>query len=428
MMLSTTAACPVMKKHSVTGRLLVMALLLVVPGGASLSRELQPMEEHDSVSLPGVERPLYTFQDSGSSSMRWAVDGPARLVLTIRVCIPPALPATDEPRVRVLGDGHDIMEIPTTLEPDGSSHLPGSPDSAISLPSFGHVDVPDGKHILSLAFPAGFPCFLVRLEDPSIPDPPPETSTGPMNPAPPPDTASQAQEGPRLQPPAIQAPTTAEPPEPQPHLPREPLPAQLPPGPGKAPLLLGPGLGLVFPARATGASSYVGIELRRPLDRRGLKIQGRLGYYSIPVHAEFQVTDPLLGPLLLDYQYRTRVVPLETNLLYSFPSTFKYVTPFVAAGLGIYSSLRQDEHGSVPGAGLGTQLALGADIPLETGMLSANLAWNGSRKSYGNTDIDGDPIKETLASLRLSLTYVHSWEHRREGHRVDSPQEAQGED
>ena len=168
-------------------------------------------------------------------------------------------------------------------------------------------------------------------------------------------------------------------------------------------------LGFGAPARATRATTYLGAELRWPLTVDRLHLQADLGVYNIHVHTQEMTDDAYSGPQLLDIDYRTRVIPLEANLVYQIPLDLGELAPFAGVGLGFYMSWRVDEQGRQGGASLGTQWFVGADYPLPTGRLAGSLSWNGARERYGNLTVTGEDAKETLATVRLNVAYLHSF-------------------
>ncbi len=406
-----------MRQGGVRRRAVAAAVLLWVAPVAAQDVEVSPKTSSGPVLVSaGAEDTIYYALDAGTS-LDYLAAGPVELVLQARLRIPTGRRATSGV-VEAYGNGEFRL---ADLVVDERAVAGGLVfDARGGVPSevvHSTIGIPTGGTSLTIRAPANGPDFLVRVTKR------PSAGTPVVLLAPPPEDTALA---------AIEAPPT----EPAPIGPEEPShDLVLATEPAIVPTLdvadadatveppaesngffrdheakAGPELGLGAPARGTAAVFYYGVQGRLAAVEDVLDVALSVGAYRVGVLETYHLTDPYAGPITVGADYHTTVVPVEVDGLYRIPVILLgIVQPFAGAGIAIDFTRRTNGDEHVGGVGVGTALMGGVDVTAGPGQLSAALGWNGVRHDYGNLDADGEPVRETLATVRMDVAWLYAF-------------------
>jgi hypothetical protein len=176
------------------------------------------------------------------------------------------------------------------------------------------------------------------------------------------------------------------------------------------PVKAGVEMGIGAPARGTAAVFYYGLHGRVGVVQDVLDAALSVGAYRVGVLETHQVLDPYAGPVTVEADYHTTVVPVEALALYRIPVLLLAVVhPYAGAGLSLDFLRRADGDERTSGVGAGTALVAGVDVDARLGQVSASLGWNGVRHDHGNSSVDGEPVRETLATVRADVAWLYAF-------------------
>jgi len=433
--------------------LAVLGLALAIPQANATPTELVPLNGpgHFRVTEKDGTEAIYYPVDPGSE-LQYAFTGPSKVVIWTRSTRPPDQPWIYGPYLKlpVQADGWNVIDLilRPRLTPMGT--VDKSSGSFPILADKMLVDIPANCSTLVLKAPSGGPALLIRAVEPepgdAILSSANSTATPPSNPA---DTEKPDEESPEMweakdelavslfeeeEPeeaeeetpiaPAEEKPeeTTAEASEP------EPLAAVATPEPltMKARISqsirntrVGPQLGAGAPIHGTQISPHFGALASAEIlpilwdgwkpEWGSLHLQAGLSWYSLKVDEELIWQDPYTGPVTIDVEYRTDVIPLLFDLRYELPIELGPVQPFATLGAGAAFTRRVEGNAGNRGFAGSNRAALGAAISAGPGLGLASMAWQGGRKNFGLLDPEGDSAKEGLGVLRLELAYLVSF-------------------
>jgi hypothetical protein len=176
------------------------------------------------------------------------------------------------------------------------------------------------------------------------------------------------------------------------------------------PIEAGPELGLGAPARGDSAVFYWGVQGRIAALEDVIDATLSVGSYRVGVLETHQVDDPYAGPVTVAADYHTTVVPVEIAGLYRVPMIlFGIVHPFAGAGASLDFTRRVEGDDRSSGVGVGTVLLGGVDIDVGPGQLDTAFGWNGVRHDFGNVNAEGEPVRETFATVRLDVAWLYAF-------------------
>ena len=391
-------------------RAVAVALILAASPAAAQSVEVTPQPDLGPVLISaGDDDTIYYALDAGSA-LNYPALGPVELELKTRLRVPVGRRAASGV-VEAYGDGE--FRLPDIVVPGrGVAHgqvfdaRGGVPSDAVVTT----VAIPTGGTSLSLKASAGGPDFLVRVTRSAAPEPttvriapvalaaietPPAAPVVPLEPAS--DLVlgtSEACPDPTL-PVAVSEAQVAEPSES--FLDQHPVRAGLE-------------LGLGVPARGTEAVFYYGVQGRIGVVEDMIDAALSVGAYRVGVEETHHFDDPYAGPIAVATDYHTTVVPVELAGIYRVPVILLgIVHPIAGAGVSLDFTRRVDGDEREGGVGLGPTLFGGVDVDAGPGQLSALLGWNGLRHDYGNVNADGEPVRETLATVRVDVAWLYAF-------------------
>jgi len=392
-------------------RAAAVALILWVGSAAAADVEVTPRttSEGPVVVSAGNEDTIYYALNAGTS-LEYLAKGPTSLVLQARLRIPAGRKFSSGV-VEAYGDGEFRI-------PDITVAGRGVTDGAVydargGMPSdvvLSTIEIPAGGTSLTIKAPSRGPDFLVRV----VAHPAPE---------------SVADEAPPVALAAISTP------------PAEPIAAATAPsdlalstGPACAdatlpvstaeaqvaseprpfweshPIDAGPELGLGAPARGDSAVFYWGVMGRIAAVEDVVDATLSVGSYRVGVLETHPVSDPYAGPITVGADYHTTVVPVEIAGLYRVPMIlFGIVHPFAGAGASLDFTRRVEGDDRSSGVGVGTVLLGGVDIDAGPGQLSTSFGWNGVRHDFGNVNAEGEPVRETFATVRVDVAWLYAF-------------------
>jgi hypothetical protein len=355
----------------------------------------------------GAEDTIYYALDAGRS-LDYLAAGPVELVLQARLRIPDGR-AKPSGVVEAFGNGEfripDIVVDTSAVTGGVVYDARGGVPSEVVLST---ITVPPGGTSLTIKAPSGGPDFLVRVTK----RPAAETAVATLEQPPAESTLVEETATNDLvlatTETAMVAPTVdvAE---------AEPMVATAPATESQGFLRdhevkAGPELGLGAPARGSAAVFYYGIQGRIAVVPEMIDATLSIGAYRVGVFETYRVDDPYAGPVTVAADYHTTVVPVEVSALYRVPILLAgIVQPFAGAGVSIDFARRTDGAEHVGGVGIGTGIKGGVNIDAGPGQLSANVGWNGVRHDFGNLNADGDPVRETLAFVRVGAAWLYAF-------------------
>jgi hypothetical protein len=389
---------------------LALALILGAAPAAAQDVEVTPRTSSGPVLISAGDDDTIYYALDANGSLDYPAAGPVELVLKTRLRVP-AGRRSSSGVVEAYGDGE--FRIPDIVV-QGRGVVDGQVfDARGGVPSAAVVTtvaIPPGAASLTLKAPAGGPDFLVRITRRAAPEPvtvpvPPvalatieEPPPEPVAPAEPTGDLALATKGacpdPALAVSVVEAEVASEP---------SSFWEDHPPKAGVE-------LGLGVPARGTAAVVYYGLQGRLGIVENVVDGALSVGAYRVGVEESYQLTDPYAGPISVAADYHTTVVPVELAGLYRVPMILLgIVHPFAGAGVSVDFTRRADGDEHVGGVGLGSTLFAGADVDAGPGQLSASLGWNGFRHDYGNVNAAGEPVRETLATVRLDVAWLYAF-------------------
>ena len=152
---------------------------------------------------------------------------------------------------------------------------------------------------------------------------------------------------------------------------------------------------------------HVGATGRYPIYNDLLSIGGSVGWHRIAVESNQTTTNPLVGTVTYDANWRTDIVPIITRVTVHVPYPPGPVTPIASLGLGGFIATRTDGSTSTTHFAVGPELATGIEFGLPVGLLQTTVSWSEARAQMGNKGVDGAAVSETLAVTRLNLAYLY---------------------
>lgn len=407
----------------------LLLFLVFFPHSTWAQGPLLPNEpvEMTPVSWGDMEEKYYPIQ--AGSQLNFPLTGPIDLTLEMRLQLAADAGWTEPVELVVLGDGNNVLNSPFIVAPNAvpDSTVDGMDGSRISEASSVHLQVPGGEHVVTLKAPAESPTILLRI----IIDDSPEIVT---NPAP---TASVDDESSAPEAEPVPSPLTDETAAPLDESPVvdpniEPTPSSLPvtetaPHPEKdtesaasdhqrAPLFdlpsaltglqVGPRIGMGLPSWGSGLVPSLAARAYLPIwpDLGG--VAATLGWYRLNLSDEERWIDPFMGPQDQEWSWKTRVFHLSADALFHSPWDLGPVQPFAGSGIDLYLARRVFEDERFGGLSPGLHLYAGGRYALPYGTLEATLAWNGGRRHFDNLGIDREPVRESLASTQIQISWM----------------------
>lgn len=390
-------------------RTAAIALILWVGSARAADVEVTPRSSTGPVVVSAGDEDTIYYALNAGSSLEYRAKGPTTLVLQARLRIPAGRKFSSGV-VEAYGDGefrlHDIV-VAGRGEPNGAVFdAPGGVPSGVVVAT---IEIPAGGSSLTIKAPSRGPDFLVRVLERAAPEPvalaevPPVAlatiDAPPAEPIAPPThdlalSPSEACADPILPVHVSEAQVASER--------RSFLEAH--------PVEAGPELGLGAPARGTAAAFYWGVQGRIAAVEDVVDATLSVGSYRVGVLETHELTDPYAGPITVGADYHTTVVPVEIAGLYRVPVIlFGIVHPFAGAGASLDFTRRVEGDERTSGLGVGTVLLGGVDIDAGPGQLSTSFGWNGVRHDYGNVNAEGDPVRETLATVRVDVAWLYAF-------------------
>jgi len=171
-------------------------------------------------------------------------------------------------------------------------------------------------------------------------------------------------------------------------------------------LEVGPRLGLGIPTWGSGSVPSIAARAYLPLVPDLGGIATTLGWYRLKYEDENIIVDPYLGSHSMDLSWRTHVVHLSIEAAAILPFELGPAQPVAGAGLALYWARRVTEDQSSGGLAPGMNLYGGARFGLPVGSLEATLGWNGGRRGFENIGQDSRPVRESLASSHLEISWM----------------------
>jgi hypothetical protein len=135
-------------------------------------------------------------------------------------------------------------------------------------------------------------------------------------------------------------------------------------------------------------------------------LQLGVGWYRVRVVDELHWQDPYSGPVTLDIEYATDVVPLQLDVVWAVPYSFEGITPQVSLGANVLYARRIENKTIHAGFSGGGQFGVGAFMKAGPGEAAANLSWTGARKTFGLVDDSGNVAREGLGVVRLDVSFL----------------------
>jgi hypothetical protein len=382
-----------------------VALLLAVGSAAAADAEITPRSSSGPVVVSAGDEDTIYYPLNAGDTLDYLAKGPTTLVLQARLRIPAGRKFSSGV-VEAYGDGEfrlPDIDVAGRAVPDGAIFdARGGGPSGVVLTT---IKIPAGGTSLTIKAASRGPDFLVRVMERAAPVavevPPVALATIDAPPSAPPvepprDLAlsTEACADPTLPISVSEAPVAREP--------RSFLEAH--------PVDAGPELGLGAPARGTAAVFYYGVQGRLAVVEDVVDATLSVGAYRVGVLETHAVTDPYAGAITVAADYHTTVVPVEIAGLYRVPMIlFGIVHPFAGAGASLDFTRRVEGDARSSGFGVGGVLLGGVDIDAGPGQLSTALGWNGLRHDYGNQNAAGEPVRETLATVRVDAAWLYAF-------------------
>lgn len=402
--------------------LIGLSLFTKVALGAEV--EVSPISSSGPVLVStNTEEKIYYPLDAGGT-LEYDTPGPAEVIVHVRTRLSDALNEVEPAILEVYGDGvYKVIDIVADEGPvqggviyDARGGVPSGADGAT-------ITVPSGGKVLTLKAPADGPDFLVRVMEPGEGEEPIASVTATTEQ---PDPADEEPETTDEEAPSAEVDTEAdgdvtaevEPAKEEEEPPFVPDPGTDETGGGSffdrlgdMPRRGGPVVGLGVPARGSRAVLYLGLQGDLEVISNMVTASLGVGTYRIGVYEEYRINDPFAGVVDIEQQYATQVVPVTLGGRYDLPFELMYdIQLFAGAGAGMYVSIRSDDaEDNTTGMSAGTHIFGGFDVPVGPGAVSTNVSWNGARYDYGNTNAEGQDVRETLATVRVNSAYLLSF-------------------
>ena len=118
------------------------------------------------------------------------------------------------------------------------------------------------------------------------------------------------------------------------------------------------------------------------------------------------MVDPYVGVHELDWSWTTHVLHLSADAAVVLPWKLGPVQPIAGTGLDLYWARRISDSDPTGGLAPGLHLYTGTRIELPLGALETSIAWNGGRRGFDNIGQDSRPVRESLASTHLDISWL----------------------
>lgn len=385
-------------------RAAAVALILWVGSAGAADVEVTPRATSTGpvVVSAGDEDTIYYALNAGSS-LEYLAKGPTSLVLQTRLRIPAGRKSASGV-VEAYGDGE--LRIPDIVVAGRGVPAGAVFDARGGVPSevvLSTIEIPAGGTSLTIRAPARGPDFLVRVLAHPAPEPVAVAPVALAAVAAPPAEPIASPADLALATSAACADST--------------LPVSVTPIASERrsfleahPIDAGPELGLGAPARGSSSVFYWGVQGRIAAVEDVVDATLSVGSYRVGVLETHPVNDPYAGPITVEADYHTTVVPVEIAGLYRVPVIlFGIVHPFAGAGGSLDFARRVEGDERSSGVGVGTVLLGGVDVDAGPGQLSTSFGWNGVRHDFGNVNAEGESVRETFATVRVDVAWLYAF-------------------